>query len=214
MFSEIGNKSLLRRLAKALNVLDQKQVPSQLETDSVKVVAALDMAPQAWEDFQVYGYTAGIGVDHVTCRLISDATDDFSYFDPAIQLSSEYDYVIHNIYLSVYFDVAGAAAAAGKHIIFGMYRQSSTSGASVLTMGIFRDKTIVAADRLYKWSHPIWQYDTTFYGNGGGPIFVPAGTKLHFTIATNDASVFPANTQINVEAVGMKIPKGFRGPFL
>jgi hypothetical protein len=39
--SEAGNKKLIRRIANALGILDVKQVPSRLETDDIKVVAAI-----------------------------------------------------------------------------------------------------------------------------------------------------------------------------
>lgn len=217
MFSEIGNKGLLRRLAAALKILDVKQFPSRLETDSVKVVAALDLGPNSFAQWQAYQVIGAAGLFTLSWQLFGGAGSG-NFPTAANDPDKDNDVVILGMHIAVQLDAAGAAALAGQRVVIVHQRQALGATIGVLTMGIINTQAIAGPQLYYDWSFPFWSSKpvgaSTPYAFGPESVYVPAGSIYSLVIATSGGGAWPANTDVTVEAFGIKVPKGFRGPYL
>jgi len=217
MFSEIGNKAMLRRLAEALRILDPKQAPSVLETDSVKVVAPLDLGAETFDQWQAYESISVAGLFTLQWQLFGGAGSG-TFAQAAFDPDRAFDVIILGMHVGFQFDAAGVAALAGDRILIEHNRQAYKATVGSLTMGVIQLQPIAAPQTYYDWSFPFWSSKpsgaSTVYSAGPETIYVPGGSKYLLIFGTASGAAWPANTTCTVEALGIRVPRGFRGPYL
>lgn len=174
--SEIGNKTILRALADAIQSLDPRSFPSVLNTDDVKVVLPIqvgsyqeftvqtstsllgDAATTSYTLFRVGGIGAnGVGVDgQMNCGGGSlDGGGGAETFDlPDAEL---YDYRVLAAHFSITYDAAALAADVGAGIqpMWLMARELSPWSAGpffIAPTNVGDGKTVDADETIYTFS--------------------------------------------------------------
>lgn len=137
-----------------------------------------------------------------------------SFVGPAIQ----WDTRIQTLNFSLLYDVAGAAASAGKYISVFL---KLIIPPAVIPVDIWNGKAAfsVAAGRTsYNGSMlngfiALPNQGNGLQGLGGWNRFIPYGCNMSFTIANDDGSNFPANTTCQVDCMAILTPKGVQSPW-
>jgi hypothetical protein len=225
MQSEIGNKRLMRVLADALQIKDVKQYPGELEVDTVKVVAGLDVGSMAIQEFQLVllGPPVIDTFDNMLWEIIGDGqVAPLNNPGEFVQRTVDRHFVITSIEIGVDYDAAGLAAdvAAGASSNMSHYKSSSMLFAYFNAASIERWYMALAGTEIYKWSFPFWSSrnrdaaQNVINANGPNSIFVPAGQSFAIGIARDPIANWPANTRMIGFASGYSVPVGCALPWM
>lgn len=225
MASEIGNKSLLRSIGRALGIIDTKVAPSSFDTSQMVAAANVDLG---WASYETWSTTMELNaVAGESNWILPLLGPDLSLFpgglginriDDAFQRTGNFEYAIMGIKLVASTNLAGATAMAGQRwdlkFITGPLISTVAEYFGEFKPWFFWDATIVTNS----YHHP-WQLMAREQSGGDAygwlaqrPIWIPRGTVFGIGIdATANAA---ANTFIAVTAWGVKTPKGISVPYI
>lgn len=227
--SKIGNLAALKALVAGLDILDQKQAPSDLETDSVKVVANLDMGSLVMEPITLVllGPPLIGAADSVSWEIVGDGTGTFVNQNEFYQMRADRHVVLTEICLGVDYDALGLAAdiAAGVKSHMFHYKSGPGSFSYNTTAAIEQWYFAQASRQEYYWSFPFWDSSSRndpasfvstspVVARGPSSIFVQANARFNITVARDPIGNWPANTRFFGFAVGYAIPVGCKLPWM
>jgi len=224
MSSEIGNKALLRALGVGLEIMDVKQAPSQLDTDSVKVVADLDLGSMNLQPFSVQTSSFELSPETgLTWECVGGGEATFPSTEVLMRDPTR-NVIITGIHVNIDYDAAGLAAdvAAGMSVSMSMFEGVVAGLAAIYrTVGNISSFYKARAGReSYDWNFPFWESNerdtarTIITSSYKSSIFVPAENIFAIGITRDILSGFPANTKFFGSIIGFTVPKGCKLPWM
>lgn len=225
MFSEIGNKGLMRTVGKALKVLDPRQAPSQLETDSVKVVAPLDLGSSVCEGWQLSEGSISLGgLVGGSWYIVGDNPAASLFPDVNLPSDPNYDVLITSIAVWIKYTIGGIGVDVNRVISLSFLVKAAGTTIAYVDAGTLLPWFIVRNNRTwYNWVFPYWRdwdsiggvgavITSNVVSNFGKGIFVQGGGNFGLLVGRDAGGTFPADTIMSVSAQGLRVPKGCRFP--
>jgi len=228
MRSGIGIRSVLRALGAALEIEDVTQAPSQLDTESVKVVAGLDPGMFGMQQHQLFGAAVSLaGIASAVWTPVGTPQDVAGIAATnRFETNQQREVVILGMRVRVAYTAPGAVLDNPATMGIEFQRQAAGNVISSVEESTFRKWTVTDGSRLiFDWTFPWYQNqhvspgDPEVWVEGGDImsmpyIYVPAGSafRISVTKVSGGAATWPAGTELRLTAFAVSCPKGMRPP--
>jgi len=234
MFSEIGNKKLLRSLGAALGILDPVQAPSRMDVDSVKVTMPIDAGWMAKDIIYATATNimpAGVGQFYWEMVGLSLSGSAWLSLSNMLEDNVDHDVVILGYHINLSYNAAAATADNTRTFRLAEYRVHDRKNALATGTygGIWRAWSQILAAGIGSqeatFSFPAsghsmgidagW-YNVTF----PHPIVVPAGNSYGLLVSYDGPFNFSSGggggeaITVITSVYGYKVPKGGKVPYL
>lgn len=224
MSSGIGNLRLMRALGKVLGVNDVKQAPARLKTDELIPVVGLDPGMAGYEPWQTFGIGRSLaGISQAGWVIVGNAPGSVIFTADKQADNGESEFAIMGLRVVITYPDAAAILDEGQTPVVSYFRQATPQAQAVeesyLELGVIE---LVGGPAYYIHSIPMYLKKQAYQLGDPGPsqlpvlnirpIWVPAGSVFGLGIAKTSGAVFPAGVTADVQAWGVKCPRGFRPP--
>lgn len=208
--SEIGDRSIIKRIESDIGVVGQGGVPSHLSGNDLQGVIVFGQKTAIYSGIDpggstaVYSIAASAGMQR---EFIGTTTYNAA---PLIAPSSLWEYRLNSLAFYISYDAAGAIADNGKKLQLGLY----LNGYLIVDLNPWVTVTTGILD--YKFSlFGIGNASTDFRGQIPQffiPYIEPSGQNLRILISRVGGGVFPAATSVSDSVSVLRAPKGILPP--
>jgi len=225
----IGTRSLMQRLANVLGIEGVSQrAPISLDTSRLVPVISMDAGMAGAGGWHTVSPPLSIaGISQASWMIVGNDSGAV-IFDPYRKTGNgDLEYVVMGLRVTIAYDAAGALLDVGQTNNCDYFRKTTPGGGSPTAyeshvgMGVVED---VGGTHYYLHTFPMYLRRQVLDNVEGGtnitalpvlnirPLWVPAGSVFGLTISKNTGAVWPANTTVEVQAWGVRSPKGMLAP--